>query len=182
MPPEAELWRVLRPLRVGASAAWVRSYYDQLFELCFVARDVEDVAQIAIRHAYETFRPDAIAVALQDGQEWNVLPYRENGRVAPPMRFPVLGAVNGPLYEPGQILEIADLARFSQRFPSMASLVESGISSIVASAFGSRIHGRGYLIFCARGRPQHYSDDEYTLMCLHALATGIGLDLAGARR
>jgi hypothetical protein len=180
MSAHQPLWRVVRPLREGATAGWMRSYYEHLYQLSFRARTVEDVAKIAIEHAYQTFRPEVVAVALLDGDAWNVLPYRQNGGSAPPLRIPALGNdPNDPTYEPGQIVEFNDLAQFAERFPRMAPLAERGIRSLVAASFGTLVHGRGYIAFASYGA-QHYSDDEYVLMCLHALAAGIGFDHVGA--
>lgn len=175
MAAHGPVWRISRPLREGATAGWMRLYYDHLYELCFVAQNVEDVAKIAIRDAYATFRAEIIAVAVLDGDAWSVLPWRQNGGVAPPLRIPLQSDPNGPMYEPGQVVEIPDIPAFAETFTSMRPLAERGIHSMVAASFGSRVHGRGYLSFSSTG-DQHYSDDEINLMCLHALALGIGLD------
>ena len=173
------LWRVVRPLREGATASWMRTYYEHLYDMSFRARTVEDVAKLAIRHAHATFRSELVAVALLDGDEWNVLPYRQNETLAEPLRVPVSAGPDGPVYEPGQIVEVPDVGAFAVRFPWIEPLAARGVRSIVSAAFGSLIHGRGYLSF-ASYREQHYSDDEYVLMCLHALAAGIGFDHVGA--
>ncbi|HEX3463491.1 MAG TPA: hypothetical protein VHS78_05510 [Candidatus Elarobacter sp.] len=178
MSAHGALWRTVSPLREGATAGWMRSYYEHLYELAFRARTAEDVAKIVIRHAHATFRSELVAVVLRHGDEWNVLPYRQNDAIAPPLRIPA-GGDEGPAYEPGQIVEIPDIAAFTQRFPWMAPLAERRVGSLVLAAFGSMIHERGYLAF-ASYRDQHYSDDEYVLMCLHALAAGIGFDHVGA--
>jgi hypothetical protein len=175
------LWRVVRPLRDGATASWMRTYYEQLYEMAFHGRTVEDVAKIAIRHAHRTFRSELVAVALLDGAEWNVLPYRQNDTLAPPLRVPVSTGPNAPVYEPGQIVEVPDVPALAEHFAWVVPLAERGVASFVSAAFGSLIHGRGYLSFASYG-PQHYSDDEYVLMCLHALTAGIGFDHLGARR
>ena len=180
MSAQGALWRTVRPLREGATASWMRSYYEHLYELAFHARTVEAVAKVVIRHAHATFRSEIVAVVLRDGEEWNVLPYRQNDTTAPPLRLPVDTADDGPAYEPGQIVDIPNVAAFARRFPRMAPLAERGVGSLVLAAFGSMIHGRGYLSF-ASYRDQHYSDDEFVLMCLHALAAGIGFDHVGAK-
>ena len=179
MSGQQQLWRIVRPMKEGATAGWMRSYYEHLFQLTFNARTVEDVAKIAIEHAYRIFRPEVVAVALLDGAEWNVLPYRQNDTIAPPLRIPLARGPNDPTYEPGQIVEFPDVPRFADVFPRMEPLAERGIRSLVAAAFGTLVHGRGYLAFASYG-DQHYSDDEYVLMCLHALAAGIGFDHVGA--
>lgn len=179
MAAHGPVWRVTRPLREGATAGWMRLYYDHLYELCFHARDIEDVAKIAIRDAYATFRAEIVAVAVLEGDAWNVLPWRQNDTVAEPLRIPVQSDPNGPLYEPGTIVEIPDLPAFAAVFPALRPVAARGIHSIVVAAFGSRVHGRGYLSFSSTG-DQHYSDDELNLMCLHALALGLGLDRIGA--
>jgi hypothetical protein len=179
MSGQEPLWRIVRPLKEGATAGWMRSYYEHLYQLTFRARTVADVAKIAIEHAYKTFRPEVVAVALLDGEEWNVLPYRQNETTAAPLRIPLATGPNDPVYEPGQIVAFTDLARFAEMFPRMEPLAERGIRSLVAAAFGTFVHGRGYLAFASYGG-QHYSDDEYVLMCLHALAAGIGFDHVGA--
>jgi hypothetical protein len=166
-------------MKEGATAGWMRSYYEHLFQLTFSARTIEDVAKIAIEHAYRTFRPEVVAVALLDGAEWNVLPYRQNDTTAQPLRIPLARGPNDPTYEPGQVVEFPDVPHFAEAFPRMAPLAERGIRSLVAAAFGTLVHGRGYLAFASYGA-QHYSDDEYVLMCLHALAAGIGFDRVGA--
>ena len=173
------LWRVIRPLREGATASWMRSYYEHLYDMSFRARNVEEVAKLAIRHAHATFRSEIVAVALLDGDEWHVLPYRQNDTMAPPLRLPMSTGENGPSYEPGQIVEIPDVEAFSREFAWIGPLADRGVRSLVSAAFGSLIHGRGYLSFASYG-DQHYSDDEYVLMCLHALAAGIGFDHVGA--
>lgn len=157
----------------------MRLYYDHLYEVCFQARDIEDVAKIAIRDAHATFRAEFVAVSVLDGDAWNVLPWRQNDTVAPPLRIPVQDDPNGPVYEPGSVVEIPDVVAFARVFPALRPLAERGIRSTVVAAFGSRVHGRGYLAFSSTGE-QHYSDDELNLMCLHALALGIGLDRVGA--
>jgi hypothetical protein len=179
MSAHGPLWRVVRPLREGATASWMRTYYEHLYEMSFHARTVEDVAKIAIRHAHATFRSELVAVALRDGDGWNVLPYRQNDTLSPPLRLPLSTGENAPAYEPGQIVDIPDVQAFAAEFPWIAELAERGVRSLVAAAFGSLIHGRGYLSFASYGE-QHYSDDEYVLMCLHALAAGIGFDHVGA--
>jgi hypothetical protein len=179
MSARGPLWRTVQPLTEGATASWMRSYYEHLYEMSFSAATVEDVARIAIRHAYETFRSEFVAVTLLDGNEWNVLPYRQNGGLVEPLRVPVVDPPAGPSYEPGQIVEIRDAEEFARSFPWIEPIVARGVRSMVAAAFGTFIHGRGYLIFAATGE-QHYSDDEYVLMCLHALAAGIGFDHVGA--
>lgn len=179
MAANGPIWRVMRPLREGATAGWMRLYYDHLYELCFLARDIEDVAKIAIRDAYATFRAEIVAVAMLDGDAWNVLQFRQNETLAPPLRIPLQNDPNGPTYEPGQVVEIPDVPTFAQTFPALRPLAARGVRSIVVAAFGSRVHGSGYLSFSSTG-DQHYSDDELNLMCLHALALGIGLDLVGA--
>ncbi len=173
------LWRVVRPLREGASASWMRNYYEHLYEMAFHAVTVEDVAKIAIRHAHATFRSELVAITLRDGHEWNVLPYRQNDTLAPPLRLPFSTGPNAPVYEPGQIVEIPDVQAVSAQFAWIAPLAERGVRSLVSAAFGSLIHERGYLSFASYGE-QHYSDDEYVLMCLHALAAGLGFDHVGA--
>ena len=173
------LWRVVRPLEEGASAGWMRLYYEHMYQMAFRARTVEDVAKLAIANAYATFRPEVVAIALLDGDAWNVLPYRQNGTTADSLRIPVPGDGTDPQYEPGQIVDVPDLPAFAARFARFAPLADRGISSLVAAAFGSLVHGRGYIALASYG-PQHYSDDEYVLMCLHALAAGIGFDHAGA--
>src|ERR1700736_181844 len=117
MSGQEPLWRIVRPLKEGATAGWMRSYYEHLYQLTFRARTVADVAKIAIEHAYKTFRPEVVAVALLDGQEWNVLPYRQNESPAAPLRIPLATGPNDPVYEPGQIVEFTDLARFAEMFP-----------------------------------------------------------------
>ncbi len=173
------LWRVIRPLQEGATAGWMRLYYDHLHQMSFRVRTIEDVAKGVIRYAHATFRAESVAVALLDGDGWNVLPYRQNDTMALPLRIAQPDDELDPAYEPGQIVDIPDLPAFAERFPRMLPLAERGIRSLVTSAFGSMAHGRGYLAFASTG-PQHYSDDEYVLMCLHALAAGIGFDHVGA--
>ena len=180
MSGHQQLWRIVRPMKEGATAGWMRSYYEHLFQLTFSARTVEDVAKIAIEYAHRTFRPEVVGIALLDGEEWNVLPYRQNGGTAPPLRIPLARGPDDPAYEPGQVVEFPDVPRFAEAFPRMEPLAERGIRSLVAAAFGTLVHGRGYLAFASYG-DQHYSDDEYVLMCLHALAAGIGFDHVGAR-
>ncbi len=179
MSAHGALWRIVRPLREGATASWMRSYYEHLYELAFHARTVEQVAKVVIRHAYGTFRSELVAVALRQGDEWNVLPYRQNDELAPPLRLPVATGTGGPVYEPGQIVDIPDVGAFAREYPWISPLAARGVNSVVTAAFGTMIHGRGYLAF-ASYRDQHYSDDEYVLMCLHALAAGIGFDHVGA--
>jgi hypothetical protein len=181
MSSHGALWRIVRPLRDGATASWIRSYYEHLYELAFEARTLEEVAKTVIRHAHATFRSEIVAVVLRDGEQWNVLPYRQNDTLAPPLRLPIATDPDGPVYEPGQIVDVPDVAAFAKRFPWIAPLAQRGVGSLVSAAFGTMIHGRGYLAF-ASYRDQHYSDDEYVLMCLHALAAGIGFDMMGARR
>jgi hypothetical protein len=173
------LWRVVRPLEEGASAGWMRLYYDHMYQMAFHARTVEDVAKIAIAHAHATFRSEVVAVALLDGDAWNVLPYRQNDTTAEPLRIPLSADGTDPQYEPGQVVDVPDLPLFAEHFPRFAPLADRGIRSLVAAAFGSLVHGRGYLALASYA-PHHYSDDEYVLMCLHALAAGIGFDHAGA--
>lgn len=177
MAAHGSLWRMVRPLEEGATAPWLRLYYALLVELCGSVRSVDEIAKIAIASAYETFRADVVAVALQDGEAWNVLPFRQNDEVRPPLRLPVQRDPRGPVYEPGQVVDIPDLVAFSQEFPALQGLVDIGLRSMVCAAFGYRIHDSGYLAFCSAGS-QHYSDDEYTLMCLYALAVGLALDRA----
>jgi hypothetical protein len=179
MNGQQPLWRVVRPMKEGATAGWMRSYYEHLFQLTFSARTVEDVAKIAIEYAYRTFRPEVVGIALLDGEEWNVLPYRQNGGTALPLRIRLARGPNDPAYEPGQVVEFPDVPRFAEAFPRMEPLAERGIRSLVAAAFGTLVHGRGYLAFASYGA-QHYSDDEHVLLCLHALAAGIGFDRVGA--
>jgi hypothetical protein len=179
MGPHGALWRIVRPLREGATAGWMREYYEHLYELAFRARTVEQVAKVVIRHAHATFRSEIVAVALRDGDEWNVLPYRQNDALAPPLRIPAAAGPNGPVYEPGQIVDVPDVVAFGRVFPWIEPLAARGVVSLVSAAFGTMIHGRGYLAF-ASYHEQHYSDDEYVLMCLHALAAGIGFDHVGA--
>lgn len=152
----------------------MRVYYDTLYELCFVVRTVDDVARVAIRHAYEMFRVDIIALAVHDGEGFNVLRWRVEG-VAAPLRIRPQADPGGPTYEPGQIVEIADVPAYARRFPHMQPLAERGIRSLVAAAFGMRVQGRGYLAFCSTG-PQTFSDDEFTMMALVALSVGIAID------
>jgi len=180
MSAHGALWRTVRPLSEGATAGWMREYYRHLYELAFHAHTVEQVAKVVIRHAHATFRSEIVAIALRDGDEWNVLPYRQGDTLAPPLRLPVATQADGPVYEPGQIVDVPDVAAFARRFPWIAPLAERGVGSLVTAAFGTLIHGRGYVAF-ASYRDQHYSDDEYVLMCLHALAAGIGFDHVGAR-
>lgn len=179
MSARGQLWRVVRPLREGATASWMRTYYQHLFDMSFRARNVEDVATMAIGHAYATFRSEIVAVALLDGGEWNVLPYRQNDTRAEPLRLRMSTGPNAPGYEAGQIVEIPDVPAFAARFAWLAPLAGRDVRSLVCAAFGSLIHGRGYLAFASYGE-QHYADDEYVLMCLHALAAGIGFDRVGA--
>ena len=173
------LWRVVRPLEEGATASWMRLYYDHLYQMSFRARTVEEVAKTAIRYAHATFRAESVAVALLEGNLWNVLPYRQNDTLAEPLLIGLPQDDADPPYEPGQIIDIPDLEAFAARFPRMQPLADRGIRSLVTSAFGSLTHGRGYIAFASTGA-QHYSDDEYVLMCLHALAAGIGFDHVGA--
>lgn len=180
MPAHGSLWRLVRPLREGATATWVRLYYDLLYELFFTARTTQDVAKIAIASAYETFRAEVVAVAVLEGDAFTVLPYRQNDTLAAPLSIPAQDDPRGPVYEPGSIVSIPDVRAFAAEFPVMQPLVERGISSIVSCSFGSRVHERGYLAFCSSGA-QHYSEDEYTLMCLYALALGIALDRVGGQ-
>jgi hypothetical protein len=157
----------------------MRVYYDHMYQMAFRARTIEDVAKISIAHAYATFRPQFAAVALLDGDAWNVLPYRQNDTTAPPLRIPLPTDDADPQYEPGQIVDVPDMPAFAARFPRFAPLAERGVRSLVSAAFGSNVHGRGYLALASHGT-QHYSDDEYVLLCLHALAAGIGFDRVGA--
>ena len=83
------LWRVVRPLEEGASAGWMRLYYEHMYQMAFHARTIEDVAKLAIANAHATFRPEVVAVALLDGDAWNVLPYRQNDTLASPLRIPL---------------------------------------------------------------------------------------------
>ena len=175
MAAHGSLWRIVRPLAEGATAPWLRLYYALLYDLCHGTHTTESVAKTAIASAYETFRADVVAVALQDGDTWNVLPFRQNGELRPPLWLPVQQDPRGPTYEPGQIIEIPDLVAFAGEFPALTGLVEIGLRSMVCAAFGYRVHRCGYIAFCSEGS-QHYSDDEYTLMCLYALAVGIALD------
>jgi hypothetical protein len=179
MSARGALWSVVRPLREGATASWMRTYYQHLYDMSFRACTVEDVAKIAIRHAHATFRSEIVAVALLDVDAWNVLPYRQNETMAPPLRVPVSSGPDAPSYEPGQIVDIPDVQAFAEQFAWIKPLAERGVASIVSAAFGSLTHGRGYLSFASYGA-QHYSDDEYVLVCLHALAAGIGFDHVGA--
>ena len=172
------LWRVARPLVQGATAGWMRAYYDHLYDLFFVARDIDEVAQAAVRHTYAAFRTPIVAVCVQEGANWHVLPWRPQGERVESLRFPLQTDPDGPTYEPGYIVEIPDIPAFAQRFASMQVLVDFGLRSLVAAAFGTRIHERGYLAFASAGE-QHYSDDERTLMALFAFAVGIALDRVG---
>jgi GAF domain-containing protein len=169
---------VARPLQQGTSAGWMRTYYDHLYDLFFVARDADEVAQAAIRHAYAAFRAPIIAVAVAEGENWHVLPWRPHEQRVQTLRLPRQTDPGGPVYEPGYIVEILDIPAFAEQFPSMRPLAERGLRSLVAAAFGTRIHERGYLAFVAAGE-QHYSDDERTLMALFAFAVGIALDRVG---
>jgi GAF domain-containing protein len=175
MASEGRLWRVARPLRQGTSAGWMRTYYDHLYELFFVAQDIDGVARAAIRHAYAAFRAPIIAVAVAEGEDWHVLPWRPPELQVQSLRIPRQTDPDGPTYEPGYIVEIPDIPAFAERFSSMRGLAEIGMHSMVAAAFGTRIHERGYLAFVSEGE-QHYSDDERTLMALFAFAVGIALD------
>jgi hypothetical protein len=174
----AGLWRVIRPLHEGPSASWMRLYYDLLYELACSAHSVDDAAKIAIDHAHATFRSQFVAVALLDGETWTVLPYRQEGGLAPPLRVAQAAMLGDAGYESSHIVEVRDVELFAERFPRMRPVVERDISSLVAAAFGPRVR-EGYLIF-ASGREEHYSDDEFRLMALYALATGIGMQRAGA--
>lgn len=178
MASEGRLWRVARPLKQGTAAGWMRTYYDHLYELFFVARDIDEVARAAIRHAYAAFRAPIIAVAVAEGDNWHILPWRPPELRVEALRIPRQTDPAGPVYEPGYIVEIPDIPAFSERFASMRPLAEIGIRSMVAAAFGTRIHERGYLAFVSEGE-QHYSDDERTLMALFAFAVGIALDRVG---
>ncbi len=180
MPARGALWRIVRPLEEGATAPWLRLYYNLLHELCSAVTP-EDVVQIAIRSAYETFRADIVAAATLDGDAWEVLPYRQNDTRAEPLRIPVQDDPRGPVYEPGQVVDIPDVPAFARDFPALEPLVARGIRSMVSASFGSHVHERGYLAFCSQD-VQHYSDDEYTLMCLYALAVGIALDRVGGSK
>ena len=175
MPAHGSLWRLVRPLQEGATAPWLRIYYSLLFDLCRSSENLDAVARTAIDASYETFRADVVAVALQDGESWNVLPYRQHGEMRPPLRLPMQKDPRGPTYEPGQVVDIPDLEAFAREFPALQGVVDIGLRSMVVAAFGYRVHECGYLAFCSAGS-QHYSDDEYTLMCLYALAVGIALD------
>jgi hypothetical protein len=178
MASEGRLWRVARPLQQGSAAGWMRTYYDHLYELFFVARDIDEVARAAIRHAYAAFRAPIIAVSVLEGDYWNILPWRPPDQRVEPLRMPRQTDPEGPTYEPGYIVEIPDIPAFAARFPSMQLLADIGMRSMVAAAFGTRIHERGYLSFVSEGE-QHYSDDERTLMALFAFAVGIALDRVG---
>lgn len=180
MGPPDGLWRVIRPLQEGATAGWMRLYYEHLYQVSFVAQTVEDVAVSAIDHAYATFRPEFVAIALLEGAEWHVLPYRQQGTRTVPLRIADTRDLADATYEPGHIVEIPDVPAFTARFPRLAPAAGRGIRSLVCAAFGSFIHRRGYLAFSSNGE-QHYSDDEFVLMCLHALAAGIGFDRVGAK-
>ena len=178
MSEQRSLWRVIRPLQEGATAGWMRLYYGHLYDMSFNVRTVEDVAKTAIRYAYATFRAEYVAVVLLQGDRWHVLPYRQNDTLAESLWIPSAATDADPLYEAGQIVEIADLPAFATKFARVQPVVDRGVCSVVAAAFGSQVQGRGYLAFAASG-PQHYSDDEYVLMCLHALAAGIGFAHVG---
>ena len=175
MPAHGSLWRLVRPLEEGATAPWLRIYYTLLFDLSHGAHTTESVAKTAIAAAYDTFRADVVAIAMQDGNFWEVLPFRQNGELRPVLRLPVQTDPRGPTYEPGHVVDIPDLAAFSREFPALEGLVDIGLRSMVVAAFGYRVDQSGYLAFCSAGT-QHYSDDEYTLMCLYALAVGLALD------
>ncbi len=174
-------WRIIRPLREGASASWMRLYYDLLYELAFSAETVDDAAKIAIAHAHATFLPEHVAIALLDDGTWNVLPYREEGRLAEPLRIEAAALNDDAAYEPGQVVVVPSVTFFAKRFPRLQPLAERNIGSLVAAAFGMGVHRRGYLAFASQGE-QHYSDDEFRLMALYALATGIGLDRVAENR
>ncbi len=178
MASEGRLWRVARPLRQGTSAGWMRTYYDHLYELFFVARDMDEVARAAVRHAYAAFRAPIIAVAVAEDDHWHILPWRPPDVRVEALRMPRQTDPDGPTYEPGYIVDIPDIPAFAQRFPSMRLLAEIGMHSMLAAAFGTRIHERSYLAFVSEGE-QHYSDDERTLMALFAFAVGIALDRVG---
>jgi len=158
----------------------MRLFSDLLYELAFSAVDEASAATIAIDHAYATFRPEHVAIALLDGAAWSVLPYRENGRVVEPMEIAAADLDDDATYEPGQVVLIPDVALFAERFPRLRPLVELNIVSLVAASFGLRARRRGYLVFAAT-TDQHYSDDELRLMALYAMATGIGFDRTAPR-
>ncbi len=73
MNRRGSLWRIIRPLEEGATAGWMRVYYDHMYQMAFRARTIEDVAKISIAHAHATFRPQVVAVALRERDSWNVL-------------------------------------------------------------------------------------------------------------
>ena len=178
MATDGSLWRVVRPLEEGAAAPWLRIYYSLLFDLCSCKHTVENIAKVAIDAAYETFRAEVVAVALQEGDCWKVLPYRQKDEIRPPLMLPMQRDPRGPTYKPGQVVDIPDLAAFAREFPALQQLVDLELGSMVVAAFGYRVHECGYLAFCSTGT-QHYSDVEYILMCLYALAVGIALDRVG---
>jgi hypothetical protein len=173
-----QLWSAVRPLEQGSIASWMRHYHELLHDVCVAAQTRDAVAWAAIRQGYDIFRAEIVAIALRSGDDYETIAFNRGGAAYPPLRFTVRNDPDGPAYVPGQILNIPDLPRFARRFPAVVPLAEAGLKSLVAAAFSSHVHGDGYIAFCSRG-DQEYSMDEYTLMCLHALAAGIGFDRVG---
>ncbi len=180
-PVTARPWRIVRPLREGAAASWMRLFYDLLYELAFSAETIDDAAKIAIAHAHDTFRPEHVAIALLDGNTWDVFRSvrRDSSRRRCASTPPGSAATRRTSRATSS--SFPSVAAFAKRFPRLQPLVERNIGSLVCAAFGMRVHRRGYLAFASEGE-QDYSDDEFRLMALFALAAGIAFDRVAEKR
>lgn len=173
------LWRTVRPLETGVTAAWLRLYYDLLRDAFLGASSIDEIARSAVRRGHETFRSDLVALAGEDHGHWNVLPYRPNDQLSPPLEVPILEDPDGPRYEAAHIVEIPDVEAYKERFPYARTIYDRRVRSIVSAAFGPGVGKRGYLSLPSFAE-QHYSGDELLLVCLHALALGIAVERVDA--